>query len=200
MARKTIAEIRKDEIIKAFFNVVSEKGLAKATIREVATAAGCNHGMLHHYFAGKEEIIKAAVDYVMTAYKAELLDGLSRCDSAAGRIKYLISWFFDLSRFNLEFSRAWMEFANLSKYDPPVSATIRSCYDEVKGVFAKTIREGIRSGEFRKLNPAVMANVIMASMEGSTLLWVVDSKKTPIRDMGRQIEDMVIDYLRKPEP
>ncbi|MBI5118685.1 TetR/AcrR family transcriptional regulator [Candidatus Poribacteria bacterium] len=195
MARKTIAEIRKDEIIKAFFKVVSEKGIAKATIREVATAAGCNRGILHHYFAGKEEIIKGAVDYVMTIYKAELLEGLSECDSATSRIKYLVSWFFDLCRFNLDFSRAWMEFVNLSKYDPTVSSTIRDCYEEVKGVFAKTIREGIRSGEFRKLNPVVTANVIMANLEGATLLWVVDAEKTPVKNMGKQIEDMITKYL-----
>jgi AcrR family transcriptional regulator len=197
MPRRTIAEIRKEEIIKAFFKVVSESGVAKATIRKVATAAGCNRGILHHYFGGKEEIIKGAVDYVLTAYKAELLEGLSECDSAMSRIKYLMSWFFDLCRFDREFSRAWMEFVNLSKHDPAVSAGIRACYAEMKGIFGKTIREGIRGGEFRKLNPVVAANVIMAYLEGTTLLWVVDAEKTPIKDMEKQIEDMITTYLRK---
>ncbi|MBI4831700.1 MAG: TetR/AcrR family transcriptional regulator [Candidatus Lindowbacteria bacterium] len=195
MARKTIADIRKEEIVKAFFKVASEKGLAKATIREVARAAGCNHGILHHYFAGKKQILKGAMDYVTTVYKAELLDGLSECDSAMSRIGYLISWFLDLSRFNLEFSRAWTEFVNLSKYDPAASATVRGLYEEMKGVFAETIREGIRSGEFRKLNPIVMANVIAANVEGSLLLWVAEPEKTPIKEMAKQIEDMITKYL-----
>ncbi len=199
MPRKTIADIRKEEIVKAFFKVVSEKGLAKATIREVARAAGCNHGILHHYFAGKKQILKGAMDYVATAYKAEMLEGLSKCDSAMSRIEYLISWFLDLSLFNLEFSRVWTEFVNLSKYDPAASAIVLGLYGEMKGVFAETIRGGIRSGEFRKLNPIVMANVIAANVEGSLLLWVAEPDKTPIRKMTKQIEDMITKYLENRE-
>jgi len=82
MARKSIAEIRKEEIIEAFFKVVSEKGFAKATIREVANVAGCNHGMLHHYFENKEAIIESAVEHVMTVYRAFRISGdvLRTCD------------------------------------------------------------------------------------------------------------------------
>ena len=197
MGRKSIAEIRKEEIIKAFFEVVSEHGFAKATIRETARVAGCNRGMLHHYFDSKESIIEAAVAYVMTAYKAELMDGLSRYDSARDRIRYLIGWFCDLDRFNLQFSRAWMEFWALSKSQKGVSTALQQCYGDIRNICADLIREGIKRGEFRKVNPVVAANVILASLEGSTMLWVVDTDHTPVKAMGKQIEEMVAAHLLK---
>lgn len=195
MGRKSIAEIRREEIIEAFFKVVSEKGFARATIREVANAAGCNHGMLHHYFSNKEEIIKAAVDHVMTVYTAELRDNLSRLDSAAEQIKFVIPWFFDLDRFDLEFSRAWMEFWVLSKNDPVVSGALLECYRELINIFSDIIRDGIKKGEFRKVNPNVAASVIMGNLEGATMLWVIDTEQTPVQAMGKQIEKMVTNYL-----
>ena len=197
MARKSIAEIRKEEIFDAFFKVVSEKGFAQATIREIANVAECNHGMLHHYFENKEAIIQAAVDHVTTAYRAELLEGLSKHESAMDRLRYLIAWLNDLDRFNLEFSRAWMELWILSKSDMAVSAALRECYQEVKDIIAKIIRDGIKAGEFRNINPNVMANVILASLEGSTMLWVVDAEKTPVKAVGKQVEDMIAEFLDK---
>jgi AcrR family transcriptional regulator len=199
LAKKSVAEIRKEEIVNAFFKVVSERGFAQATIREVAHAAGCNHGMLHHYFENKEAIIQAAVAHVVTAYRAELLEGLSRLDSATDRLRYLIAWFNDLCRFDLEFSRAWMEFWVLSKNDPAVSAALRECYQKVKDIFARVIRDGIKAGEFRKVNPVVTANVILGSLEGCTTLWVLDTGKTPVKDMGEQMEEIFSGFLTKRE-
>jgi AcrR family transcriptional regulator len=199
MARKSIAEIRKDEIIEAFFKVVAEKGFAKATIREVAAAAGCNHGMLHHYFENKEAIIEAAVEHVMTSYVAELMEGLANYEAAADRIRFLIGWFCDLERFSLEFSRAWMEFWVLSKSEPAVSAALRECYRDVRAIFARIIRDGIERGEFRDVDPGVAAHVILASLEGSTMLWVVDTEGTPVAEVGKEIEEMVAIYLLKKE-
>ena len=199
MGRKSIAEIRKEEIIEAFFKVVSEKGFSKATIREIAHVAGCNHGMLHHYFANKEAIIEAAVDYVMTAYRAELLEGLSHHESAADRIRFLVSWFCDLDRFNLEFSRAWMEFWVLSKTETSVAVALQECYRDIRNIFAEIIRDGINRGEFRKVDATVTANVILASLEGSTMLWVVDPEETPVEATGKQTEEMIADFLAKRE-
>jgi len=199
MARESVAEIRKREIIEAFFKVVSEKGFTQATIREVANAAGCNHGMLHHYFQNKEAIIRAAVDHVTTAYRAELLEGLSQHDSAMDRFRYLIAWFNDCDRFNLEFSRAWMELWILSKNDPAVSAALQECYQEVKDIFARVIRDGIKAGEFRKVNPDVIANAILGSLEGCTTLWVLDTGKTPVEEMGELMEEVFSEFLTRQE-
>ena len=199
MGRKSIAEIRKEEIIEAFFEVVSEHGFAKATIREIANAAGCNHGMLHHYFPNKEAIIQAAVAHIMNIYKAELLEGLSKHDSAAKQLRFIIPWFFDLNRFNLELSRAWVDFWALSKNEESVSAALKDCYKDVRGIFVEIINRGIRTGEFRKVNARVTANVMLAALEGSTMLWVVDTDETLVKSMGKIIEDMLSHYLIKEE-
>lgn len=197
MGRKSIAEIRKEEIIEAFFEVVSKNGFAKATIRQIANVAGCNHGMLHHYFPNKEAIIQSAVSHIMTIYRAELLEGLSRYDSAADQLRFIIPWFFDLDRFNLKLSRAWVGFWAIAKDEASVSEALQECYRDVRNVFIDIINRGIKAGEFRKVNAKVTANVILAALEGSTMLWVVDTDEISVESMEKQLADMLSHYLIK---
>ncbi len=199
MGRKSIAEIRKEEIIEAFFEVVSENGFGKATIRQIASAAGCNHGMLHHYFPKKEAIIQAAVAHIMSLYKAELLEGLSKYDSAMDQLRFIIPWFFDLNRFNLQLSRAWVDFWALSKNEESVSTALQECYRDVRSIFVDIINHGINRGEFRKVNANVIANVMLAALEGCSMLMVVDTEQTPLESMGREIEAMLSHHLIKEE-
>ena len=197
MGRKSIAHIRRKEIIEGFFKVVSEKGFVNASIREITDAAGVSKGILHHYFVNKEAMVLGVMEHVVTTYMAEFQKGFSEYDTAVDRMKFVFSWFFDLDRFDLEFSRAWMEFWVLAKTHPAVSDALQECYKAVKDVIAGIIRDGIRSGEFRKVNPAVTASMILGSLEGGTMLWVVDTKATPMKAMGKRITEMYLDYLAR---
>lgn len=71
---------RRTEIVEACLRVVSRSGLAAATTREIAKEAGVSHGIIAHYFDGKDEILRAALDrsYETLAARIDLhLAGLS---------------------------------------------------------------------------------------------------------------------------
>jgi len=197
MGRKSIAVIRRKEFTEAFFKVVAEKGLAGATVREITEVVGFSQGMLHHYFVNKEAMVLEVMDYVATTYMAEFQQGILKYDSAADRLKFVISWFNDLDRFNLDFSRAWMEFWVFSKANQAISKALQECYKTVKNIIARIINDGMRTGEFRKVNPVIAANLLLACMEGSTMLWVVDTKATPVKSMGKQTVELFLHYLVK---
>jgi len=195
VGRKSIAKIRQAEIIEAFFDVVAEKGFVNATMREIAVAAGCSQGMLHHYFDNKETMVLAATEYLVTTYSAELSGKIGRYDSATDRLHFLFSWFRDLDRFDLRFSWAWMEFWILSKTHPAISNAMTKCYRSMKDLVAGIIRDGI--GEFRDVDPDLMANMIMGSLEGGTVLFVVDKEAPPIETTSKQRADLFLYYLKR---
>ena len=196
MARQSIAEIRREEITKAFFKVVSEKGLQKATIREVTEVAGFRFGLLHHYYPNKEAMLLDVLDYVITTYTAEFQKGVSKYDSAIDRLRYFISWLFDIERFDLEFSRAWIEFWVLSKTEPVVSEALKKCYRDAKDIIVGIIRYGIKRGEFKKVNPYDTASMLLGLCEGvCAVLYVVDTEGTPVKRIRKQIADLFLKHL-----
>ncbi|MGO1315864.1 MAG: TetR family transcriptional regulator, partial [Cellulomonadaceae bacterium] len=73
-------DARRREIVEACLRVVSRAGLAAATTREIASEAGVSHGIIAHYFTGKDEILRAALQrsYEQLAERIDLdVSGLS---------------------------------------------------------------------------------------------------------------------------
>jgi AcrR family transcriptional regulator len=53
---RALRDFRRGLIIEAARRVFAERGLAGASLRTIATAAGCTTGAIYPYFSGKEEI------------------------------------------------------------------------------------------------------------------------------------------------
>lgn len=50
-----------DKLINAAADLLGEVGPRAMSVRAIADRAGVNHGLVHHYFAGKEGLLRAAM-------------------------------------------------------------------------------------------------------------------------------------------
>lgn len=197
MVRKSITDIRREEIIEAFYATVADVGFGKATIREIAKRAGCSYGVLNYHFANKEEMVLCFMDHVISTFTTELMRGIYECNTATERLEFMFSYFCDLSRFSLEFSRVWLECWSLGNSNPEISQRLNGAYDNLKCMIEEIVAEGIKRGEFRKVDPTIMANLILATCEGTTMLWVVNTQNTPIESLNEHFPDFCMSYLKK---
>ena len=55
-------------IIQAAADIMFQKGIARATTREIARRAGCSEGNLYNYFGSKEEIFLAILNEQLPAF------------------------------------------------------------------------------------------------------------------------------------
>jgi AcrR family transcriptional regulator len=63
MGRKPVRDERRKQILEAVHECLLEKPFHKTSIKDIARKAGLNHGALHYYFKGKEEILLEYIDY-----------------------------------------------------------------------------------------------------------------------------------------
>lgn len=61
MARKQNREERRAEIVQALLRVMAHRGYERATVQAIAREASLTPGLLHYYFASKQEILVALV-------------------------------------------------------------------------------------------------------------------------------------------
>ncbi len=61
--RPPLVADRRHEIVEAAFAKIAEKGLEGFRLRDVASAAGVDHSTIHHYFASKQDLLAAVVDF-----------------------------------------------------------------------------------------------------------------------------------------
>lgn len=61
--KSTDNKLSREDIVSAVAHLIAEQGLENLTMRNIARQVGCSVGTLPHYFAGKEDIVTAALNW-----------------------------------------------------------------------------------------------------------------------------------------
>lgn len=67
----------KEALIAAFLRLVAERGVSAVSVRDVAAAAGVNHGLVHRHFGSKDGLVRAALARSAERVHADARPGLS---------------------------------------------------------------------------------------------------------------------------
>lgn len=154
------AEERRETIAQAACVVIANKGFAASSIREIADAAGMHVPTMYQYVSSKEEVLELVYLWVMRRVRENVSEALA---SAKGLRQRLRAVTLKLIENNDQRRRDTgvlnRELRSLSK-----SARMRVVgeYIEVVGQIADVIAEGVEAGEFRKVNPVIVANFVDA--------------------------------------
>ncbi len=84
----------KEKMIEVTARILREKGFKATTVRAIAKEAGVNIAAVRYYFGSKEELIGAALEYMMGSLESivSILDD-SRLSAKERLKKYIISYF-----------------------------------------------------------------------------------------------------------
>jgi TetR/AcrR family transcriptional regulator, cholesterol catabolism regulator len=88
--RRNGASLRRDELLVIAARIFAKKGIASATVREIAEEAGILSGSLYHHFTSKEEMVREVItrgfenfyddrDAVLDAARADPEGVMRRC-------------------------------------------------------------------------------------------------------------------------
>ena len=124
---------------------------------------------------------------------------MNEADSPTDQMRHLFQ-VISVDSFGIDLSRSWVEIYVFSQTNATISKTFRESYGKIKDNIESIIRKGIERGEFRQIDPRVTANMIVACLEGTLYLTVVDADHTPYELMNQRFCDMFLDYLvRSPD-
>jgi AcrR family transcriptional regulator len=84
---------RRNDLIAATLDSISEHGLEGATVRDIAARAGVTGGLIRHYFSGKDEMLQAAYRAVLSSMTQTAMAALDDGDDEPqGRLRrYIIA-------------------------------------------------------------------------------------------------------------
>jgi len=72
-------------LLRAAIELFSEHGVRSTSVRQIARAAGVNHGLVHHYFGSKHALLEASLDRLAGAH-TELPVGGDGAAAASDRL------------------------------------------------------------------------------------------------------------------
>lgn len=78
MARPSNTEERRQQIVEGLLRVMAERGYERASVNEIAKAAGLSPGLVHYHFHDKQEILLTLVEQLAARARARLQARLAR--------------------------------------------------------------------------------------------------------------------------
>jgi TetR/AcrR family transcriptional regulator len=141
-------------ILNAAVTEFSEHGIAGARTDAIARAANVNKALLYYYFKDKNTLYQAVLDHVFSGLRDRVVPILDSDLGPREKILEYLGAYFDYIAAHPRFPRVvqaeWMQSgAHRSRMQLIGKKYFRSIYGKLVAV----LREGIKAGEFRPVNP-----------------------------------------------
>ena len=160
-------EDRRQEILDAAVKVFKDKGVPKATVADIADAAGVAKGTVYLYFGSKEHLLAALRDRHVDALLAHVSDLLTRSGQGDwwAMVDTTIESMADFMIENADLEMVFLEeglSSDIAKVLPDVGS-------RVDAMFAAAIQQGIDAGACRATDPELMATFFHHAFEGALM-------------------------------
>lgn len=184
---------RRQDLIRATLDCISEKGLEGATVREIAARAGVTGGLIRHYFASKDQMLQAAYRETMASMTITAISAAGASVGSAGEVKSARLRLHDFIIANVSppvtdprTLSLWAGFIGHIRVDPEFARIHRENYlifrDALEELISGFLAECGRtpaSGESRKLAIAINGLIDGLWLEGSLAQDLFDEHALP---------------------
>ncbi|GAB3566160.1 TetR/AcrR family transcriptional regulator [Spelaeicoccus albus] len=181
--KSAAASARRAQIVAATITVIAEEGYGRASFARIAKRAGLSSTrLISYHFAGKDELITAAANDVMSTIGTFMAEQMRDRHAAPARLHAYIEGivgFIDSHRTQMKALMAILLGGGLN-YDADTDRKVISPVEQI-------LRDGQAAGEFGEFDPVIMAAVVQRAVDG--LPFLLDSE--PDLDCAHYARELV---------
>ncbi len=194
MGRASVEAERREQILGAACEVVAEIGFKSLRIADVAKRAGTSTGTVHYYFATKRDLMHAAFDWNFARSLHRRRDVLTAQAPAGERLRGFVDSYLPSEGDTTAAWRVWAELWVEALHDEDLQELNDRVYGEWRRTVAAIIRDGQDAGEFRPGDPVLLANGLIAMIDGLSLQVLLGSRNMTAERM-RAVCEQLLDWL-----
>lgn len=178
---------RRQDLIRATLDCISEHGLQGATVRQIAARAGVTGGLIRHYFTGKDQMLQAAYREIMTTMSSAAINAAETAgESARQRLHDFIIANVSPPVTDPRTLSLWAAFISHVRVDPEFARIHRENYltfldslETLTAAFLKQCGRSVAPAECRELAIAINGLIDGLWLEGSLAGDLFDEQALP---------------------
>ena len=155
----------KNKIYKVALDLFIKKGIKGTTTREIAKKAKIAEGTIYRHFKSKDSIAIELFENYMDQFCNKLVGKTDNSSKSASKIANLIDTFYEFSEKQPN-ACFFIVIGHYTELDKLQKEKLR-----LTKIFAKVIREGIKSKEFRNIDPNFASALIIGMINRSILYY-----------------------------
>jgi TetR/AcrR family transcriptional regulator, fatty acid metabolism regulator protein len=192
-----ISEMRRAQLIRAAYKVVSRKGYYNFTIKDIAKESGLSSGLVHYYFKDKQDLLLNLLKDINLNIKSYLNKELIRSQSPLNKLIAYMDQAFNLAEKEKEYFYVLIDFWTQTKHNPRMRQANNRLLQSYRDECAAIVREGISTGIFREVDVAFTATTIVSVIQGTIVQYVLDNEAFNYEKYTTMIKDYIATILLK---
>lgn len=198
MAAKQLAtgyeDQRRQELIRATYLEVAEKGYSAVTLQDIAKRAGVSKGATLYYFATKEDLFLGALEWAVAHHHGRMHAAIEAANGPMGKLQAMLGTVFCSAQEARQFFLAYTDFISIGIRNKRFHDLNAKFYQGCEGHNREIIQAGIQTGIFRPVNVDDACSMIRALIDGLMMQWFFASEMT-FDDCHRRCLRVVLEYL-----
>ena len=169
---------RQAQLLGIACRLFSERGFNGTSLRDIAEEAKVTKAALYYHFPNKESLFAKIVLESLEALVNQVKDACAGVDTPEAKVKAFMVTTAENYQHNRE---AWIASSNAFRThgDSPSKSKAVALRDEYEKLLRGFIREGIDSGHFRDVDPAMAGRVLLAAVNSMSRWHNPKGKLTP---------------------
>ena len=160
--RRQPPDVRREQLLDAAERVLLQRGLAAATMADVAEAASVAKGTVYLYYRSKAELLAALRARYFERFTATLDDRAAPRAGArptySARVQRLVAAAYDFAIANHDLHHVLLHQAGFSEHD---------AFARARTAVAELVEGGAAAGEFHLADPALATDFLLHALHGT---------------------------------
>jgi AcrR family transcriptional regulator len=188
---------RRAHVLRSALACFARQGFQRTTVDDVAREAGVSKGAVYTHVEGKDDLLVALVDEEVDELglpEALADDGRTAAERLAAALERAFSASppASLSLLSPVVMDVWGE----SRRSPQVREAAQRLYARLRVPLSAVLADGVASGEFRPVDPDVVANLLIALFDGVMVQRTIDPAGRDRTSTLAAVGALVLDGLR----
>lgn len=188
---------KKDLIMSAALKVMTKKGYYSSTMDDIVLESGMSKGAIYHYYKSKKEVYLELIVYLESKY-TDMFATVNRESTSAKQLKKLFTIWSDQLQKEPDFFQSFSIFQSMSRHDKDFKQAMQRMYNRFQKFIELIIIEGIKSKEFKKIDPKTSALSLILNLDGISWFSLFESKNLDAKSYIDQMSDYILNtYISK---
>jgi AcrR family transcriptional regulator len=180
-------------LVAAASQVIARDGIDRATTRWIADEAGVPPGLVHYWFANKDELIEAVIDDTLLAPVALAVAEASTPDGRADLLSRLQAVLAVLASDDRGSQIATFELTTMMLRRPDLHAVACRHYTAYRELGATAAAEAAAArGVPLPAPPFVVGTLVASLVDGLFLAWLADPEGTDVEAVLQLLNEMIL--------
>lgn len=196
---EVVQEFRVQSIQDAAMRVIARKGMAAATIAEIAEEAGVAKGTIYLYFRDRDELVEKTFERAMTELHDRVDAAMRSGASFEENLRAMLTAKIEFFRDHREFFRLYISLRIPEGNPQQQRRQKRTCqpqYHTRIHQLATTLQEAMDRGELRRLDPNRLALFIVEASNAIVIERVMEEAPPPEEQDVELIASVIFNGIR----